>query len=95
MRIICAITITLAAIGPLPCSAAATVILPDPAQPMAPPAAAPPAKPQPADTGYRPGTISFYGIPAPVPETTLWALLVGGFALVGAKLRRRSNRSGV
>ena len=34
-------------------------------------------------------TAAFAAFAAPVPEPTLWALMIGGFGLVGAALRRR------
>jgi hypothetical protein len=43
-------------------------------------------------SGLFPGTVALNGAPAAVPEPGTWALLIGGFGLSGAALRRRRRR---
>jgi len=46
---------------------------------------------QPARAGYARSTASIYAANGGVPEPASWALMLGGFGLVGAAMRRRSR----
>ena len=39
----------------------------------------------------RDATVTFLGVNAPVPEPATWAMMISGFGLVGAAMRRSSK----
>ena len=45
----------------------------------------------PAGNGYKPGGVVFTLLPSAVPEPATWAMMILGFLVVGAALRRRRS----